>query len=29
MAWKTSYYHFDAIGSTRMLTDADQNVRTS
>ncbi len=29
MAWKTSYYHFDAVGSTRVLTDADQNVRTS
>ena len=29
MAWKTSYYHFDAVGNTRMLTDADQNVRTS
>lgn len=29
MAWKTSYYHYDAVGSTRMLTDAEENVRVS
>jgi RHS repeat-associated protein len=29
MAWKTSYYHYDAVGSTRMLTDDSQNPRAS
>ena len=29
MAWKTSYYHFDAVGSTRGITDSDQNFQAS
>jgi RHS repeat-associated protein len=27
MAWTTSYYHFDAVGSTRGVTGADQNFQ--
>jgi RHS repeat-associated protein len=26
MAWTTSYYHYDGLGSTRQLTDSDGNV---
>jgi hypothetical protein len=26
MAWTTSYYHYDGLGSTRQLTDSQENV---
>ena len=26
MTWKTSYYHYDGQGSTRLLTDENGNV---
>jgi RHS repeat-associated protein len=26
MAWTTSYYHYDGLGSTRQLTDSSENV---
>ncbi len=29
MVWTTSYYHYDAVGSTRTLTGADQSIQAS